>query len=387
MKFNDEGLSKKTWKSGATAWVFRYSFEGKRKELNLGNAKKIPLSVARKNLAVAKGLLAQGKDPAQVKSQKKQERKKQNEKKPEVLTFGNFYLDAIKTIAAVKLWRNKKHSMQWLTTIERYVVPSLGSMPLDSIGRNEIVNVLKPIWNTKNDTATKVRQRIEAIFSLAIMKGLYNHSNPATWKGNLEMLLPSPAKVKHKKHFTSMPYQELPKFMQMLWEDFSVGRALIIFTTLSASRVGETAPAKWSEFDFKKKVWNCPPERRKDGKPYPHRVPLSKKMEEILKRLDANKKQDSEFVFASIKGKGHISRETPRILIQRLSKTSATMHGMRSCFRDWCAENGIPDLLAEKSLMHTTGNQVVQAYQRSDLLEQRREVIERWSEFLLPDKD
>lgn len=387
MNKKDAGLSKKKWKSGASAWVFRYSFEGKRKELNLGNAKKIPLSVAKKNLAVAKGLLAQGIDPAEVKSQKKQERKKQNEKKPEVLTFGNFYLEAVKTIAAVKLWRNKKHSMQWITTIERYVVPVLKDKPLDEITRADILEVLQPIWSTKNETATKVRQRIEAIFSLAIMQEKYHQSNPATWKGNLEMLLPSPSKVSQSKHFTSFPYQLLPDFIQRLWKDFSVGRALIIFTTLSASRIGETAPAKWSEFDFENMVWNCPPERRKDGKPFPHRVPLSKQMTELLRRLEEKKRQDCEYVFASFSGRGHISRGTPRVLIQRLGKTNATMHGMRSSFRDWCAENGIPDILAEKSLMHTTGNQVVQAYQRSDLLEQRREVIEKWSNFLLPDND
>lgn len=369
--------------NGAEMYVFRYSFDGKRKELSLGSPKKIPYQVAIRNYDLARAALVNGEDPAELRRQSKRERKEAKVQKPDALTFENYCAYAIKTIAGVKLWRNKKHAAQWTSTIETYAVPVIGKMPLNEIKRGDILDVLRPIWNEKNETATKVRGRLEAIFALAIMEEKYAQSNPATWKGNLEMLLPPPGKVYSKKHHEAMPYTELRGFIKMLWKDFTVARALIIFTTLAACRIGESAPAKWSEFDFENKVWNCPPERRKDGKQFPHRVPLSGKMIELLNRLDTEK--TSAYVFAC-RG-GHISRETPRVLIQRLGKTHATMHGMRSSFRDWCAENGVPDVLAEKSLMHTVGSEVVQAYQRSDLLEQRRAVIENWSEYLLSEKE
>lgn len=133
-------------------------------------------------------------------------------------------------------------------------------------------------------------------------------------------------------------------------------------------------PARWDEIDFENRVWNCPPERRKDGKRYPHRVPLSDQALYVLGLI----KRKSEYIFAGASGP-HISKETPRVIIQKKLK-HGTMHGFRSTFRDWAAENGFDRVLAEKSLMHATGNEVEQAYQRSDLLEQRRPLLQAWAD-------
>ena len=373
------GFSVASKKSGTQSFIYRYSLDGKRYELNLGSVKYVPVQIALKKYEQARALVLDGKDPRETKKAKKQAVLDANKPSDKPLTFGEYYSHAIQTIQSVKLWKNKKHISQWFNTIETYALPVIGDMPLNEISRPEILSILKPIWTTKVETAYKVRGRLESIFSLAIMEGKYHQLNPATWKGNLEMLLPSPFKIRQKNHFVAMDYKLLPEFIQSLWDNFTVARALIIFTTLAACRIGESAPAKWSEIDLKNKVWNCPSERRKDGRPYPHRVPLSTKMIELLEKLEPKQKG---FIFPG-HGSDYVSKETPRVLIQRFSKSHATMHGMRSCFRDWAAENGISDILAEKSLMHTTGNEVVQAYQRSDLLDQRRPVMQKWSDYLL----
>lgn len=373
------GFSVASKKSGSQSFIYRYSLDGKRYELNLGSVKYVPVQIALKKYEQARALVSDGKDPRETKKAKKQAIREANKPPETALTFSEYYSHAIQTIQGVRLWKNKKHAAQWISTIDTYALPVIGDMPLNDISRPEILSILKPLWTSKNETAGRLRGRLEAIFSLAITEGKYDKPNPATWRGNLEMFLPIPSKFKIEKHHEAMDYKLLPEFIQSLWDNLTVGRALIIFTTLAACRIGESAPAVWSEIDLKNKVWNCPPERRKDGRPFPHRVPLTKQMIKLLKLLEP---KEEGFIFPGLNG-GYVSKETPRVLIQRFSKSGATMHGMRSCFRDWAAENGISDILAEKSLMHATGNEVVQAYQRSDLLEQRRPVMQKWSDYLL----
>lgn len=362
-------------------WAFRYTFNGKRRFMTIANANHVSYSQALKRLTQAKNQLYNGTDPLE-------ERRKNNRREEEtsqVKTFSMIHMEAINHIASVKLWKNKKHSQQWVNTIETYAIPILGHRNVQELTKTDVAAVLLPIWKTKSETASRLRGRLEMIFDYFIMRNYYDKSNPALWRGNLEFLLPPIGKVQKTTHHASMPYSELKKKIGLLYPPKGVGYALILLTLLGACRVGETAPALWSEVDFEKRILNIPPERRKDGKSEAHRVPLTSTMIEILKWLDERNKCKSRYVFFSSNGQSHISRETPRVLIQRIFKTNATMHGMRSTFRDWCAENGIPDVLAEKSLMHATGNSVVQAYQRSDLLERRRELMERWDDYLLND--
>lgn len=378
----ENGLYLSITGNGSRYWAFRYTFNGKRRFMTLANANHVSYSQAVKRLTQAKNQLYNGIDPLE-------ERKKNNlkEEEPnEAKTFSTVYMEAINHIASVKLWRNRKHSQQWVNTIESYALPILGHRNIEELTKTDIASVLLPIWKSKSETASRLRGRLELIFNYLIMRGYYSKPNPALWRGNLEFLLPPIGKVQKVSHHASMPYTELKRKIDLLFPPRGTGYALILFTILGACRIGETAPALWSEIDFDKKILNIPPERRKDGRNEIHRVPLTSTMIGILDWLKERNRFKSKYVFFSSDGRGHISRETPRVLIQRIFRTNATMHGMRSTFRDWCAENGIADILAEKSLMHATGSQVVQAYQRSDLLESRREIMQRWDDFLLEGK-
>lgn len=349
------------------SWIYRYTFDGKRQEVNIGNARDVSHQKAIERVTKIKLDLIDGKDP---------KAKRESSQAGSAIKFEDFYESAINEIASVKLWRNKKHAQQWLNTVRDYAVPGLSGIEVRNITVNDIARVLKPIWTTKTETASRVRGRLESIFSYAILTGVYTQANPAVWKGALEMLLPPVSKVKRVVHHESMSHAELRGKIGLLYPPTGPARALIVFTILAACRIGESAPAKWDEIDFEKKIWTVPPERRKDGKSEGHRVPLTAHMIDLLNRLP----RKSEYIFAS--HEGHVSRESPRVLIQRLLKTNATMHGMRSTFRDWAAENLIHDVLAEKQLMHATGSEVVQAYQRSDLLEKRRPMMEQWDSYL-----
>ncbi|WP_304855965.1 site-specific integrase [uncultured Parasutterella sp.] len=363
---DEKGLSLKVH-GVRRSWIYRYTFDGKRQEVNIGNARDVSHQKAIERVTKIKLDLIDGKDP---------KAKRESSQAGSAIKFEDFYESAINEIASVKLWRNKKHAQQWLNTVRDYAVPGLSGIEVRNITVNDIARVLKPIWTTKTETASRVRGRLENIFSYAILTGVYTQANPAVWKGALEMLLPPVSKVKRVVHHESMSHAELRGKIGLLYPPTGPARALIVFTILAACRIGESAPAKWDEIDFEKKIWTVPPERRKDGKSEGHRVPLTAHMIDLLNRLP----RKSEYIFAS--HEGHVSRESPRVLIQRLLKTNATMHGMRSTFRDWAAENLIHDVLAEKQLMHATGSEVVQAYQRSDLLEKRRPMMEQWDSYL-----
>lgn len=363
---DEKGLSLKVH-GVRRSWIYRYTFAGKRQEVNIGNARDVSHQKAIERVTKIKLDLIDGKDP---------KAKRESSQAGSAIKFEDFYESAINEIASVKLWRNKKHAQQWLNTVRDYAVPGLSGIEVRNITVNDIARVLKPIWTTKTETASRVRGRLESIFSYAILTGVYTQANPAVWKGALEMLLPPVSKVKRVVHHESMSHAELRGKIGLLYPPTGPARALIVFTILAACRIGESAPAKWDEIDFEKKIWTVPPERRKDGKSEGHRVPLTAHMIDLLNRLP----RKSEYIFAS--HEGHVSRESPRVLIQRLLKTNATMHGMRSTFRDWAAENLIHDVLAEKQLMHATGSEVVQAYQRSDLLEKRRPMMEQWDSYL-----
>ena len=363
---DEKGLSLKVH-GVRRSWIYRYTFDGKRQEVNIGNARDVSHQKAIERVTKIKLDLIDGKDP---------KAKRESSQAGSAIKFEDFYESAINEIASVKLWRNKKHAQQWLNTVRDYAVPGLSGIEVRNITVNDIARVLKPIWTTKTETASRVRGRLESIFSYAILTGVYTQANPAVWKGALEMLLPPVSKVKRVVHHESMSHAELRGKIGLLYPPTGPARALIVFTILAACRIGESAPAKWDEIDFENRIWTVPPERRKDGKSEGHRVPLTAHMIDLLNRLP----RKSEYIFAS--HEGHVSRESPRVLIQRLLKTNATMHGMRSTCRDWAAESLIHDVLAEKQLMHATGSEVVQAYQRSDLLEKRRPMMEQWDSYL-----
>ncbi|WP_281523916.1 tyrosine-type recombinase/integrase [Turicimonas muris] len=355
-------------RGNSRTYVFRYSVDGKRKEKSLGSAEKISISQAREQAEKFRVGLSEGHAPKTNK-----EVLVENVRKEEAPTFEAYALKTIDKIASVRMWKNAKHKAQWFSTVKTYALPVLGKKKLADIKKQDILEVLNPIWLTKNETASRVRGRLENIFSYAVSDGLMEF-NPALWRGNLDRELPPPGKVQKTEHHEAMSLEELQGKIDCFYPAINRTRQVILFTILTASRVGESVPAKWDEIDWDNKVWSVPAERRKDGKPYPHRVPLSTQAVELLESIE----RTGEYIFSIKDTLG--SRYSLAVLLKRMTGSQATMHGFRSTFRDWAAENGVPDIVAEKCLMHSTGSAVVQAYQRSDLLEQRREVMQRWAD-------
>ncbi len=307
-----------------------------------------------------------------------------DEKKPEEdtrrasgLSFKEAIELAMVDIVRVKQWKTDNSEYLWRRTLQEYAVPILGDINVADITRKDILKVLEPIWFNKTETANRVRMRIEAIMNWCIHNDYRKDSNPAVWRGSLEFDLPSRTKVQQVVHHEAMTNDEIKKVVAYCLEHPSVVGAAVLFGIATAARVSEFRFAKRSEIEGD--VWLVPPERRKDSKRYPHRVPLSTLAKKALRMAKKFSKKDELFVTDF----GLMCADSPRQKIKKIVGRAVTMHGCRSTFRDWCAENGIDRVLAEKSLMHATGNEVEQAYQRSDLLEQRREVMQNWADFLL----
>lgn len=356
-------------RGASRSYVFRYMIDGKRRERSLGSASKISITQAKETADRMRQEIARGTLPVSPREALREKIKGSSEP-----TFKEYAFKTIEKLSEVKVWKSLKGKRQYIRSIEIYAVPVFGDKRMSEITRADVLAVLQPIWTTKTKTASSLRGRLETIFRYAVSDELMEQ-NPALWRGNLERDLPSPSKVKREKHFAAMPFKELQEKVHCFWPPRNRTRRAILFTILTASRTVESTFAKWEEIDWENKIWSVPPERRKDGKPYPHRVPLSTQAIEILQGIE----RKSEYIFGPRPGYaggcGYLSG-----MMKEMTDTNYTMHGFRSTFRDWCAENGIADILAEKSIMHTTGNAVTQAYQRSDLLEQRRPVMQAWAD-------
>lgn len=362
-------------------WLFRYAFAGRRKDAHLGSVEKVSLAQAKSKAQQYRQILTEGRDPlaAAAESHEREVRKALDyDRRNEDLT--TFFDRILPSIAKAKAWKNEKTIQRWESTMRTYVLPAIGAKPVNDIDRRDIVSVLSTIWEEKPATAQKLRGFLEALFSYAISEGVYSSFNPAVWRGNLDMMLVKPSKIMASKHYDAIPYQKLPDIVaKHWWPVHSVSEAALLFIILTCSRVGEAVPARWEEIDWKTRTWYCPPERRKDEKPFPHRVPLPTQLVEFLLKF-RREFSFGDYIFPSAKAE-HLHRYSIRMLILR-QLGRYTAHGMRSTFRDWAAETGVPEVLAEKSLMHSTGNKVQQAYQRSDLLEQRRPVLQQWADYV-----
>lgn len=354
------------------SWIVRYSLGGKRFDFSIGSAKYLTVSAARTKAAAVIADAKAGIDPRE-----KRRAKKDTSSGDHVLTFREFAEQAIGEIREIRRWKNAKHSEQWTSTIKTYAYPVLGELPLTDIERCDVLEVLRPIWTEKPETANRVRGRLENIFDHAIAKGIIEH-NPATWKGGLASFLPPISKVRAVKHHEAMPLEELKAFAPQIAGKASIVSQAVLFGILTATRAQEFLGARWEEIDEDRAVWTIPSERMKCG--LEHRVPLSRQALELLGRLD----RKAEFVFPAPRGARPMVIDSPRAFIRKATGQSFTMHGFRSTFRDWCEENFVHEALAERALAHVKGDKVIKAYQRSDLLEQRRPVMQLWADAILP---
>jgi integrase len=274
-------------------------------------------------------------------------------------------------------WRNAKHGDQWRNTLKAYVYPLMGALPVQQIDSGLVVQVLEPIWTTKPETASRVRQRIEAVLDAATARGHRIGENPARWRGHLDSLLPARAKVQRVQHHPALPYAELGAFMADLRKEDGVAARAMELLILTATRTTECIASRWSEIDLDNALWTVPAERIKAGRE--HRIPLSPAVVALLRKLAEAKV--GEFVFPGRPGKP-LSNGALLALLKRMKRTDLTAHGFRSTFRDWAAEQtNFPREVAEMALSHAISDKVEAAYRRGDLLEKRRRLMEAWAIF------
>jgi integrase len=363
------GLYLRISDSGTKGWIFRYVDDGKLHDMGLGPVHTISLPRARELAREYRELRLQGIDPITHRRASVAARRASDAK---AITFRQA-ADAY--IAAHEVgWRNAEHRRQWGKTLAQHVHPTIGDLPVAVIDTALIMKVLEPIWQTIPETATRVRGRIESVLDWAKARGYRSGENPARWRGHLDHLLPSRAKMRVVKHLAALRYEEVAAFMASLRQETSLGARALEFAILTAARTGEVLGAAWSEIDPKAKVWTIPAGRMKAGKE--HRVPLSSAALAVLK----DSPRMNEWVFAG--ERGHLSEKTMQLALRRMGRDDITVHGFRSTFRDWAAERtNFPRELAEKALAHTVGDESERAYQRGDLLERRRKLMETWAEF------
>ncbi|MEO9384259.1 tyrosine-type recombinase/integrase [Chromobacterium phragmitis] len=363
---------------GHGKWVLRFvsPVTGKRRNAGLGTYPQVSIAEAGRVGASMRAQLQQGIDPLDFKLAQEQAAAKKS------LVFQ----EAAEQVHQELLpsWKNAKHGQQWINTLTEYVFPHIGGLPLDQISPGHIADALRSIWLAKPETAGRVKQRVHAVMAWGWAHGLCS-SNPVDV---VHHLLPSqPSKAVRTKHQPAMPWREIPAFVARHLDcagNYDVTRAMLLFLILTAARSGEVRGMRWQEIDWSSSIWTIPAERMKAK--LVHRVPLSTP---ALGILAAWRNMHDELVFPSPRSQTELSDMVLTAFLRRIKAPSdvperiATAHGFRSSFRDWCSERGYARDLAERALAHTIQNKVEAAYHRTDLLEQRRVLMEEWGNFVI----
>jgi integrase len=379
MHADGEGLYLQVGTGGARSWVYRFMLSGKERYLGLGSAAGVPLKRARELASDARRLRSEGVDPIEHR------RAKRAAERVEAAKTVTFMQVAEQFIASHEIsWRNAKHRYQWRATLETYVYPVFGHLPPAQVDTPLVMKVLAPIWATKTETASRLRGRIEVILDAAKTQGQRSGENPARWRGHLANLLPAKRKVRRVRHHPALPYEAIPAFMAALRARPSVSARALEFCILTAARSAEAIKAHWSEIDFKASAWEIPLERMKRERP--HRVPLVGRALEILESF-ADK---TGWIFRGVgkrQGKSMNEAALDKMLTlmgdwRDKKGQPITVHGFRSSFRDWAAEcTSFPREVAEMALSHAVGDETEQAYQRGDLFEKRRKLMDAWAKY------
>jgi integrase len=355
------GLYLNVTDTGAKSWLFMWKKAGRRREMGLGSIRDVPLARARTLAFEARQHLASGRDPLAARE------------KPASMTFGEAATALIESMGPS--WRNEKHHAQWTMTLTVYGAPLAGLAAAD-ITTDDVLAVLKPLWLTKPETASRLRGRIERTLDFAKARGMRSGENPARWRGHLDALLPKRPKLT-RGHHKALPFADVPAFVAKLRERQGPAPAALEFAILTAARSGEVLGATWDEIDLDGRVWTVPAARMKAGRE--HRVPLTDRAVTILKAM--LKVRTSAFVFPGMKADRPLSVMALEMVLRRM-KVDATVHGFRSAFRDWTGENtAFPREVAEAALAHLVGDAVERAYRRGDALEKRRSLMDAWEAY------
>ena len=386
------GLFLRVAPGGSRQWVQRITIRGKRQEIGLGSPPAVSLATARRIALENKGAVMVGSDPLADK----------RAAKARPITFA----DAVSIYADAKLgeFRSEKHRKQWVSSLERLALPALSSKPVRDIGTMDVLQMLEPHWWERTVTAKKLRGRVEAVLSWATVAGHREGDNPAAWRGNLKELLPAPGKVAKAANHPALALGDVARWWTELARREGMAARALAFLALTAARSGEVRGMTWDEIDFgdavspkdaarRLAIWTVSASRMKNGRA--HRVPLTPEAVALLRALP--RLDGSEHVFFAPRG-GMLSDMSISAVMRRMqeaqvkaeapgyldptSKRPAVPHGLRSVFRQWAAERGYPSDMSEIALAHWQGSEVERAYQRSDMLERRRDMMAAWSHFL-----
>ena len=371
------GLYLRVTDDGAKNWVFRFMLNGRPRWMGMGPLHTVSLSEARKRAGEHRLRRHDGIDPIEA---RRAERLQARLDAAKAVTFKECAENYIKAHRAG--WRNAKHAGQWEATLATYAEPVIGKLSVQAIDTALVLKCLEPIWTGKPETAGRVRGRIEVILDWAKVRGYRTGENPARWRGHLDKLLPARGKVRRVEHHAALPYAELPGFLVALRQQGGIAARALEFTILTAARTGETMFARWDELDLLDKNWTVPAERMKAGRE--HRVPLSARALGILEEMQAHHHGDEGFVFPGAKLGKPLSNMAFLMLLRRMGRGELTAHGFRSTFRDWVAERtNSPAEVAEMALAHTVSDKTVAAYNRSDLFDRRRRLMQQWATFCI----
>ncbi|MBP6816826.1 MAG: integrase arm-type DNA-binding domain-containing protein [Burkholderiaceae bacterium] len=358
------GLCLQVKTTGARSWILRTVVGGRRCEIGLGGYPTTTISAARELAREHLLEIRRGADPVATRLQKRRR---------SVWTFEKVaaaYIDGHRAE-----WKNAKHAAQWESTLSTYVYPVFGHKHVADVTKVDVLAVIEPIWLTKNETASRLRGRIETVLTFAMQREYRPEGvNPAALSG---LALARASKVAPVEHHAAIDIDGMYDFMQRLRKVEGMGARALQFVILTAARSGEVRGATWQEIDLDAALWTIPKERMKGGRA--HRVPLSPEAVTLLKALP--RFEGCELVFPGTKNQP-LSDMTLTAVMRRM-KVDAVPHGMRSAFRDWCGERtATPNEVAELCLAHAIGNETEAAYRRGDMLDRRREVMELWARFI-----
>ena len=358
---------------GSKGWIFRYTLNGRTRDMGLGSVDTVSLKQARERARQCRELCYDGIDPIE------RRRAQRREAQLEAARTMTFRQCAVAYIAAHEAsWSNPKHAAQWPNTMARYVYPVFGRFSVQTIDTGLVLKVIEPIWTAKTETASRVRGRIEAVFDWAAARGYRQGENPARWRGHLENLLPRKSRVAPVEHHRALPYAQIGTFMGELRAQKGIAARALEFVILTAARTGEAIGATWTEIGFAERVWTIPAERMKAGKP--HRVALSEAAFAIVRAM--HEVRCGRFVFPGAKSDRSLSATSLLMLLRRVGHDGLTVHGFRSSFADWAADcTSFPEEVRQMALAHAVGDKVEAAYRRGDLFEKRRQLGQAWAEY------
>jgi len=374
----DRGLYLQVARSGTKSWLFRYKspVTAKQREMGLGSLNLISLATARDMTLECRRQVLSGLDPLEERARSKRARQLAQARS---ITFQQAAEHCI--ASKTPEWKNAKHAQQWTNSLTAYAYPVFGTLSISNLDTDLVLKAIEPIWISKAETASRVRQRIETVWDWARARKYVEGENPARLRGHLDKILAKTAKVKRVKHHAAVPYKQIGPLIKKLRGRKGSSALALEFMILTAARTGEVRGARWQEIDLSTKVWIIPADRMKASKE--HRVPLCDRAVEILNSIKSNRNPDG-YVFPGWKAETGLSDGAMPTLLRKMDVGPYTPHGFRSTFRDWAAEEAheFSNETVELALAHTIKNKAEAAYRRGDQLERRRALMLAWSEYI-----